>query len=508
MEALKQLKNKDYRGQVTIHGWDVSDIAISTSRFLLQYEKNTIWQDKLNFDIHIVDDSLMRVWDSNYDLILMNPPFVSWELLDQSSKESVSETLRDMNLPRKKPNQASAFFYKAAKSLNENGILGCVLPTSLFVFDNYSNLRTHIESDFTLDLIAKLGNYVFEGALTDVGLFVGQKPNNRLIPPQLIWCNNEKGVVNLALRDLRKMTANNNNTSIVNEKKYSIYTPPKFPILSNSWKIISYRESKFVIDLEIALKEQRLVELKNIFTVKQGIRSGGNTIFEVSINDYVDMPEREKILYRRSINNDTIKNGKLHLVNYIWYPYNSNGLIFETESELEQEAPVSFEKLHRNIEVLASRKSIRADRWWTLSRHRKWLEIKEPRLYSTEHGNSNSFAFDEEGCFVAERSNAWIPKRKFENNDYYFYLAFFSSNIFDKLISIYNKQLPGDNIYYDLGAKYSNKIPIPDVHKCKDSTVYFDLSNLGRLIMEDGNIFYKSKIDELLIHYFYIGLND
>lgn len=507
MEALKQLKNKDYRGQVTIHGWDISDIAISTSRFLLQYEKNTIWKDKLNFDIRMVDDSLKMPWDSDYDLILMNPPFVSWELLDKNSKESVTETLREMNLPRNKPNQASAFFHKAAKSLNENGILGCVLPTSLFVDDNYSSLRTNIYENLTLSLIAKLGNFVFDGALTDVGLFIGHRPKDILITPQLVWCNNEKGVVNFALRDLRKMTANNSETSTINEKKYSIYTPSQFPILQNNWKVISYDESKLVIDLEILLKEQRLVELKNIFTVKQGIRSGGNSIFEISTSDYQDIPDKEKYLYRRSVNNDTIKNGKLHLINYIWYPYGSNGLIFENEEVLQQKAPVSFEKLNKHIDILASRKSINADKWWTLSRHRRWLETTEPRLYSTEHGNSNSFAYDKEGGFVVERGYAWIPKKKFDTDDYYFYLAFFSSNLFDKLISIYNKQLSGGNSYA-LSAKYSNKIPIPDVQKCRSSVVYFELSNLGRLIMEDGSNFYKSKIDNILTSCFYIGLND
>ena len=508
METLKQLKNKKYIGQVTIHGWDVSDIAISTSRFLLQYEKHTIWKDKLNFDIHIVEDSLKVAWDNDYDLILMNPPFVSWELLDENSKESVVETLREMNLPRNKPNQASAFFYKATKSLNESGTLGCVLPTSLFIFDNYSNLRTMVSESITLSLIAKLGNFVFEGAFTDVGLFIGHRPMDTIITPQLVWCNNEKGVVNNALRDLRKITANTTQSSTVNEKKYSIYTPSKFPILQNNWKVISYNESKFITDIEIALNEQRLVDLNSIFRVKQGIRTGNNIAFVISHDDYHLIPNNEKYLYRKVINNSSVKNGQLVLNDYIWFPYDSNSEVFGSEEKFQLEAPVSYKRLEKFKLQLSKRARKDDNSWWLLSEHRAWLRKKEMRLYSTEFGSSNSFAFDKSGEYVAERGYAWTPKKKFNDDDFYFYLAFFSSNIFDKLLSIFNKQLSGSNIYYDLAAKYSNKIPIPDIQKCKANTTYTELSNLGRLIMEDSNTFYKSKIDHILTQFLYIGYND
>ena len=39
IEALKQIKNKGYNGKVIIIGWDSSESAISTSKFLLNYEK-------------------------------------------------------------------------------------------------------------------------------------------------------------------------------------------------------------------------------------------------------------------------------------------------------------------------------------------------------------------------------------------------------------------------------------------------------------------------------------
>src|ERR1035437_2142384 len=78
MESLKQLKSSGYIGKVEILGLDSSKSAINASNFLLTYEKRE-WGDNLEFKILHVEDSLRIDWGSDNDLILMNPPFVSWE---------------------------------------------------------------------------------------------------------------------------------------------------------------------------------------------------------------------------------------------------------------------------------------------------------------------------------------------------------------------------------------------------------------------------------------------
>ncbi len=108
VEALKQLKELNYQGSIKITGWDSSETAINTSKFLLNYEQRTVWKDKLDFDLKLVKDSLTETWSGSYDLILMNPPFISWELLsNKDAREAVKETLGSNFMG--KPNQASAF---------------------------------------------------------------------------------------------------------------------------------------------------------------------------------------------------------------------------------------------------------------------------------------------------------------------------------------------------------------------------------------------------------------
>ena len=494
VEALKQLKNLGYSGNINITGWDTSESAVNTSNFLLQYEKRTQWnKSNFNFEIKLVEDSLTEHWDTDYDIILMNPPFVSWELLkNKEIRDAVINTLGS-GFKKGKPNQASAFFYKAVMSLNEGGVLGCVLPSSIFTFDSYSFLRNEIQEILTLKLVAKLGNFVFEDALTDVSFFIGQKPQSNNLP-KIIWSKNEKGVVQDVLRDLRKMEGNNQQT--IEEKNYSIYTPSTFPIVSDSWKIISIKENKLIKDVERFVIDGKLSRVSDIFSVHLGIRQGIKDVFKIKKHDYLEIFEKQ--LFRPVIDNDAIKNGQLFDLQYIWYPYDSNGMIFKDEIEL---AEIDF--FNKNIKPLEIPLKARPwiQEWWGHTRPGNWQFEKKTKLVSTEFGRSDSFAFDKNGDFVVERGNAWIPKKEFTIDDYYFYLACFSNNIFDSLLSIYSKPIMSG---YYLGKIYTKNIPIPNVHltTVRESKAYFKLVELGKEL-ENGNSFVTQVIDDVLKDYFY-----
>ena len=69
-----------------------------------------------------------------------------------------------------------------------------VLPSSVLTFESYFKLRNEVKEKLDLKLLGKLGNFVFEDALTDVSIFVGKRPQSRTYP-KIIWTKNEKGVV-------------------------------------------------------------------------------------------------------------------------------------------------------------------------------------------------------------------------------------------------------------------------------------------------------------------------
>ena len=140
--------------------------------------------------------------------------------------------------------------------------------------------------------------------------------------------------------------------------------------------------------------------------------------------------------------------------------------------------------------------------WWHLSRHRDWLRKIEPRLVSTEFGKSDSFAIDKKGIFAVERGNAWLPRKPFSDiNYYYFYLAIFSSPFFDKLLSIYSKQLLAG---WDLGKKYTKDIPIPNINlsNVRNSSAYEQIVEIGKALSE-GNFNIRTVTDKILLKFFY-----
>lgn len=498
IEVLKQLKELNYQGRVEIFGWDISETAINTSRFLLTYEKRTIWEDRLEFNLKLVEDSLLEDWDEDYDLILMNPPFSSWELLSTNARRDAIRDALGNSFIGKKPNQASAFYYKAINNLNEDGVLGCVVPSSILTLDSYSKLRTDTKDLIDIKLLSKLGNFIFEDALTNVSFIIGKKPVTNHIPT-IIWTKNEKGVAQEALRDFRKSIYNNQIT--LDSPNYSVYQPISFPILKESWTPISIKNHDLYKGIERFVVEKRLSRVIDIFNVKQGIRTGNNKAFKISVRDYINLPEEEKCYFRPATENESFKNGQLKVTSYVWYPYSEEGLLIPTEAEFTEKVPIFYERISNEKNELSNRARKDDSSWWHLSEHRAWLRKPSIKLISAEFGNSGSFGIDKEGNFVVERGNAWVPKKNFSKDDYYFYLALFSSGVFNKLLAIYSKELLSG---WDLGKKYTKNIPIPNVYmeEVRNSDGYQRMVEIGKELSL-GNVYTKSISDHILERYFY-----
>jgi hypothetical protein len=209
--------------------------------------------------------------------------------MDRNSREAVKLVLGSNFNGR--PNQASAFFYKAIQSLKSDGKIGCVIPSSFLTLDAYQKLRNEICDLISIDFIGKLGNFIFEEALTDVSFIIGHKPQKNTIP-YLLWTRNEKGIAQNSLRELRKMYYSNSFKAV--DKEYSIFRPVSFPITKDNWKPISFQENELLKNLERYIFEGKLKRVQDIFSVQQGIRTGNNDVFKISEIEYNRLPENEQ----------------------------------------------------------------------------------------------------------------------------------------------------------------------------------------------------------------------
>ncbi len=472
-EVLKQLREKDYSGEITIRGYDNSQMAVQTSKFLLKYENRSQWGNRISIDIH-QQDSLTEDWGTN-DIILMNPPFISSELIkDTDTKEQVNAVLEDLHM-KKRPNMAAAFLYKAIQSLGENGVLGAVLPSSILVQDQYEPLRDVARQIMSINTVAQLGNFVFSEALADTSFILGEKNKVLSYVPLNIWCSNREQSAYDAMKGWRKMQYDNASQRI--DDYYNIYRPSHFPLVKNSWRVLPQCDDTFLQNVKVKEMNGDLRPLINIFDVRQGVIKGNRELFEISKYDYEQLPKSEKRLYRQMASSDSIESGYVKDDIYLWYPYSQGDLIIKTEEELKQYEQ-SYKWLIPHKDSLLTRKGV--NYWWDLTRSRAELfKRKETILCSKRSGGSHTFAIAPKE-FIVEEGNVFLFKNgNYCEEDKYFYLAFFSSSIFQRLLRIYARPLKSG---FDLGKIQIKDIPILDVVKfgIRESDAYHKLVQFGK----------------------------
>jgi len=481
VEILKQLKMKQYAGRIVIRAFDKSDIAIQTVKFLLNYERETQWSGfDVDLDIRLVD-SLSVDWGEN-DIIVMNPPFLSWDLMSMDDERSSVRTVLSEVIDGKKPNMAAAFVYKAINTLAPNGCLGTVVPSSILTVDYYSPIREQLLAEYEILYVGTLGGYVFESALADTGYIVAKKVLREGAIPLNIWCRNTKDAAPEALAALRRMQESN--IPKVSTDTYSIYKPHKFPLFADGWRIISSAEEQFYSGLITRIQDSSLIPLKEVFEVFQGVLTGAKDLFELSMMEYNLLPDSEKIYFRPLINHDSFEENAIYTQSYLWYPYNKNGLMINSE---EEALGVSFcrDRLVRHKEKLMERKSV--ENWWELTRPRPKLFKTEVRLLSARFGANKQFAIDLKGDGVIQDGNAYVPKYSEKKDDLYAYLAIFASPVFSTLLSVYAKRIMSG---YDLSPKQIKEIPIPALYRYRDLSAYEMLSKKGKEISMQGFVDY------------------
>lgn len=483
VESLRQLKANKYEGKIKVIGWDIADTALNMAKFVLAFEKRE-WKGQLDIILE-KRDSLANEWPQNIDLLFMNPPFMSWEQMKSNTylRDQIKNILgKDY---RKNPNLAAIFLLQAAKYLKRGGVMGAIIPSSVLNSDSHREIRENIKDMIQPYVVGKLGNFIFENAFVDACMIIAAKEKDFSTDPTLLWTQNVADVTNIALRELRKR--HYCPEKIINEKDYCIYNISPNSFNQDSWLPVSYNSIIVKFKLEKSIIENKLVRIKDLFTVKQGIRTGLNNVFIIKDEFYNSLNDTEKKYFRPSIDSSSLKKGHITTVHYVFYP-NTIGLkTIENEEDLKREVPVFYNTcLYPNKELLLKRARIKSEKWWVLSEHRAWLVENMPKIVSTEFGKAGNFAYDFTGEYIVERGCAWFPKKEkaFIDEYYYAYIAILNSTNMNVLLQIYSKQLAGGE-WYNLDSKHIGNIPIPDLTKELFGSYISTLAKFGKCITNE-----------------------
>lgn len=491
VEALRQLRSGGYLGKVEVIGWDIDPLAQAMADFVLNYEI-TEWKNPIELIIENKDSlTNYKDWPIS-DAIFMNPPYISWSLMSSFQREQVMAIIGQSSTNR--PNLASLFYLLATSSLKADGCVGSLMPTSFLSNEAARDIRNKANEKARPKLICNLGGFIFDSAMADVSIVIAS--NNEVNPEvQMIWTKNREDVAAIALQELRKK--NESGLVKLSNNDYNIYTT-QFNDLNknNTWKCLS-KDSYLLRQKMLAIVNKNSFDLAgNIFDIKQGARTGANSVFVVSSIYYEQLPKSERQYFRPSVDNSSIDAGKLSKVNYLFYPYSNESLLLNDEDSLIKAVP-TFYKSHLKVqkERLANRSEIDTNKWWALTRPRNWqFEIK-PKMVSTEFGRSGSFAYDETGEYVVERGLVWLPLDSvFDEKDYYRYIALMNSSFFDQLLEVFSSELIGG--VFNLETRYMNNIPLP-LFQFIDQDVANLLYDYGRQ-MSNGKVINENIIDRLV----------
>lgn len=487
-EFVRQVKLKGFKGNINLIGWDISETAIDMANFIINYEVKP-YKDSVTVKLEQKNALAEgKNWKLSADFVLMNPPFISLELMDAELKENVSSILGELN--NKRPNTAGAFLWNATQCLKDGGVIGCVLPTSIFENETYIPLREEIKKIIDVKIVGRLGSHtLFSETLVDTAIFLGVVKKEKTQNPLVFWSDYKTESASASLRELRKISTQSISEEI-NEIGYSLYHNPTL-IKSESWMPIPHNS------YELLNRYKNFTKVKDVFDIYQGARTGLNSAFVVPKEFYITLSNKEKKYFRPAVTNDSIVNCVLNDSYYVFYPQSEQLPEIISDKDLSKIVPVFYKNyLLPNYKKLVNRKGIKE--WWNLTRPRNWQKPFVSKIVSKEFGKAGDFAFDKDGIFVAERSHAWFPKKDYVLWDLgYAYVCVLSMPIINDFLTGLSKQLGGGNWWY-LSSKYLNDMPLPNLFDAKkyNQAILNELIALG-IQMSEGEKVEKEQLVRL-----------
>lgn len=453
-ESLRQLQLRGQAGRVKLVGWDISSAALSMAQFALDWERT-----HCGLEVEVVlenRDALAvntNVWNTGACLILMNPPFISWQGMSDAQKACVDDRIGDLVTNR--PDYASAFFYNAIQALPDGGVVGAVLPASLLDGESYIKWRKAIAEQISPHLIARLGSHtVFSDAVVDPALYIGVKGTLGR-PPLALWSNHKADSSSRALRRLRSISPADVDGYLYDDEDgdFSVYGATHLGQGSDRWAPRPYRAYQLLQTVD------RLPTAKSLFDVSQGAITGLNGAFLVSREYVQSLPKGERKFFRPAVVNDSICGGVLLDTTYVFFPYGPELTIESEEVLFKKLKRFSADRLLPNKAALMKRASPKPEQWWQLTRPRLQLDAKGAKLVSTYFGTNGSFAWDPDGSYVVVQGYGWTSKSNAVAGQELAYLALLNHPLMDTLLSAVSNNLSGGQ--WNLSERYVNHLPLP-----------------------------------------------
>jgi adenine-specific DNA-methyltransferase len=504
IQAILELVNRGFRGEVKVRGYDLSPLSCTMARFCLEHSCQDAVASGLKARYSIeAADALGEDWRQP-DLVLMNPPFIHLDRMAGKELEVVRSILG--GLDRGRSDKAMAFTWKAFQSVKAGGVVATVLPAPLLETSAGEVWRKRLADESRLALLGCFRGYgYFKGTKVEPAFIVLMKPGSGSPEPDRVTIViAADGAEDSSLRALRQ------DTEFVDrqDKTFEVYdAPPGFISQQPTWtpRPESYRKAvEWLSGLEMPT-------VGDLFLVHQGALTGLNEAFIIPGDTYQHYSGNEQALFRPIAASSSIRNGRLTAKDYVFFPYDANGLKLTTEAEVKSTAPNYYrDVLLPSKERLLARARVSEAAWWRLTHEREWQRVPGSKLVSAYFGQRGSFAFDDSGQYVVTQGYAWHWKREpstateiedpadlapdtsppvtfYSSALPWAYLALVNSEVFGRFLSFVCPVMQGGQL--NLSSRYVSTVHIPDLSSETSSTTDMvrGLARIGRTIYSGGD---------------------
>ena len=401
-----------------------------------------------------------------FDAIFGNPPYIRIQILKETIPEE-TDYFSSKYITAAKGNYDiyCLFVEKGISLLNENGMLGFILPNKFLMAEYGRNLRRLLKEKELIDKIISFGDkQVFDGATTYTCLlFLTKYKKNKIKYYETITDYLYKEINSITQKNFVEVYNNDLNDDIW------IFQNPKIKDIMNKM-------------------EKNSVKLKDVCDrIFQGIRTSANEI-------YVLKKSNEKNYYSDYLNEEiSIENGLLHKfvkgneirkwINihrnlYVLIPYEiiNNKASLISEENLKEKYPQTYEYLLKCKKFLENRENgkMKGPSWYGFVYPKNLEIIKSPKILTRDIVDYLSFSFDSKGEYsFVTGYGLTLP-----THNYLYLLALLNSTLMNFYFTQISTRLRGG--FYRTFPQYIEKLPI----KFAAKEVQSELSDIVSRIIE------------------------
>ncbi|MDI1236657.1 MAG: N-6 DNA methylase [Polaromonas sp.] len=494
-EVVRALARANYAGRIELVGRDISPYAVQIARFVALSAARDLDVSRISLDINL-GNTLLEPPLGDFDIILMNPPFRSWEQSSGDGRASVKQHLDGVFAG--KPDLSLAFANLAYGLLKPGGVLATILPIGVLTSDYSRKWREKISQEAEVSLIGSLGDhYIFDYAMVNIAALVVRRsaPSSTLSRRTLmLWANEDPRASSAALRSLRR--GNYQQPDSDGLRSWRTYQIRQGELTRRTSWAPSDAGSEGVIE---ALRLRNFPRLADLFKVQQGIRTGARAAFVLTNEQVAKLPKEEHVGFRPIAEKDGIFQFKIVASTQVFFADSLQRPIL-SELDFRNRYPAYFEEfIEPNLDIL--RKRPRNPEIWELSWDRAWLRKFDPRIVSRMFLGQKQlgFAVDETGRHAVVQGYGWNPvwRRLAPNASLetkliilHAYAFLFASDFFLNLVKTVSVNIAGGQ--YDLAPKYIDELPIPDWNTINNLATGFDRIETVR---ELANIFVSNPLE-------------